>query len=121
MLSNRQLSTVSTNFKRSVKEYIRMSWNMVAPFFINMWKYQHPPSGRTGDSTPWLFPLMTLILILPSLPSGYATGMLENQASEKKKEFSKHADNRHTPQGSVLDRSVPISNVMIKTRPSTPY
>jgi hypothetical protein len=57
-----------------------MSWNIVAPaFFIVTWKNQHPPSGRTGDSTSWLFPLITFMAMLPSSPSGYAVGILEQQ------------------------------------------
>ena len=40
------------------------------------WKYQQPPRGLTGDSTPYVLPLMTLILVGPSLPSGYAVGIL---------------------------------------------
>jgi hypothetical protein len=44
------------------------------------WKYQQPPSGRTGDSVPWLFPLITRISG-PSGPSGNALGILEGLGS----------------------------------------
>jgi len=61
-------------------KYSRMSWNIVAPdFSMVTWKNQHPPSGRTGDSIPWLFPLMTLTFIWPSEPAGYAVGILPLQ------------------------------------------
>ena len=40
------------------------------------WRYQHPPRGRTGDSTPKLLPLMILILTGPSGPCGYEVGIL---------------------------------------------
>jgi len=57
-------------------EYWRMSWKIL-PLFLNItWKYQHPPRGLTGDSIPWLLPLMTLIDTGPSGPSGYAVGIL---------------------------------------------
>jgi hypothetical protein len=44
------------------------------------WKYQHPPRGRTGDSFPWLFPLITRTSG-PSGPSGKALGMLYRDGS----------------------------------------
>ena len=46
------------------------------------WKNQHPPSGRTGDSTPELFPLITLISMPLSGPLGKADGILDKHASD---------------------------------------
>lgn len=56
---------------------------MVFPCLSKMtWKYQQPPSGRTGDSTPWLLPLMTLIFTPPSGPSGNAVAILQGRGRE---------------------------------------
>ena len=44
------------------------------------WKNQQPPSGRTGDSTLKLFPLITLISTPPSGPSGKALGTLDKRS-----------------------------------------
>lgn len=53
------------------------------------WKYQHPPRGRTGDSCPWLFPLITRTSG-PSGPSGNALGMLKETACQPHSCASKH-------------------------------
>jgi hypothetical protein len=78
----------------SITKCVRKSWKTLAPcFFKNTCIYQHPPAGcqlrlfdcgahshspngRTGDSTPKLFPLITLIRTSPLSPSGYALGIL---------------------------------------------
>ena len=46
----------------------RISWKTVPGFLKIKWKYQQPPRGRTGDSTPWLLPLITRTLTGPSCP-----------------------------------------------------
>jgi hypothetical protein len=59
---------------------LRRVWKIFPGCLNFAWKYQHPPSGRTGESFPWLFPLITRISG-PSGPSGNALGMLDRLRS----------------------------------------
>jgi hypothetical protein len=56
-------------------------------FLKIMWKYQQPPKGRTGLSTPWALPLIILISMGPSGPSGKALGILGKRGSDRWRRF----------------------------------